>query len=173
MIPPPILRPPILRPPVEADLAPLATLWHQAWHEAHGALVPAVLVRARTRESFADRLPAMLARIVVAGPEGAPLGFAAIEGDEMNQLFVAPGARGTGVAAALIAAAERRLAASGVERAWLACAIGNHRAARFYARAGWAHAGVISDTSQTPDGPVEHEAWRYEKTLHPATETQP
>jgi ribosomal protein S18 acetylase RimI-like enzyme len=46
----------------------------------------------------------------------------------LYQLFVSPHARGSGVAAALIADAEARLAERGVQTAWLACAIGNDRA---------------------------------------------
>ena len=81
-----------------------------------------------------------------------PLGFAL-------QLF-AP--RQSGVAAALIADAEVRLAQRSVETAWLACAIGNYRAARFYEKSGWYMAGrfvVASETSIAPF-PVEHR--RYE-----------
>jgi ribosomal protein S18 acetylase RimI-like enzyme len=40
------------------------------------------------------------------------------------------------VAAALIADAEAMLAEHGVEMAWLACAVGNNRAARFYEKSG-------------------------------------
>ena len=70
------------------------------------------------------------------GPRGAPLGFTMLKGDEVYQLYVSREARGRGVAAALMADAEQRLAARGVSDAWLACAIGNERAARFYEKQG-------------------------------------
>jgi GNAT superfamily N-acetyltransferase len=78
---------------------------------------------------------------------------------------VSPEAHGTGVAAALIADAEMRLAARGVETTWLTCAIGNHRAARFYEKSGWRRAGTVTDLSETSQGPYPVQVWRYEKRL--------
>ena len=76
-------------------------------------------------------------------------------------------ARGSGVAAALIDDAEARLAASGVDKAWLACAIGNQRAARFYEKCGWRRAASVVYPAETADGHIMLEVWRYEKTLAP------
>jgi GNAT superfamily N-acetyltransferase len=101
----------------------------------------------------------------VIGPRGAPLGFSIVKGDELNQLFVASAARGTGVAAALIGEAEARVAARGAEAIWLTCAIGNARAARFYEKRGWRRAGTVRDVLETPDGPFPLDVWRYEKPL--------
>jgi ribosomal protein S18 acetylase RimI-like enzyme len=55
-----------------------------------------------------------------------------IKGDERYQHPVSSEARCSGVAAALIAEAEARLAERDVGRGRLACAVGNDRAARFY-----------------------------------------
>ena len=99
------------------------------------------------------------------GPAGAPLGFYMLKGDELYQLYVAAEARGLGVAAALIADAETRLRASGVETAWLDCAIGNLRAARFYEKSGWHRVGEVPSRLETPDGAFDVEVWRYEKLL--------
>ena len=63
--------------------------------------------------------------------------------------------------------AERRLAARGVATAWLACAIGNERAARFYERQGWRRTGVVVNLAETAEGPFPLEVWRYEKVLEP------
>ena len=101
----------------------------------------------------------------VAGPVGSPLGFCWVRGDELFQLFVHREARGTGVAQALMADGEARLAEAGVVTAWLACAIGNHRAARFYEKCGWAMVGVHPNVAETPEGPMTLEVWRYEKQL--------
>jgi len=65
----------------------------------------------------------------------------------------------------LIADAEARLAEHGVETAWLACAAGNDRAARFYEKTGWRLARTIVSSAETSSGPFPLEAWRYEKRL--------
>ena len=80
-------------------------------------------------------------------------------------MFVSAEARGKGVAQALIADAEKVLAKSGIETAWLACAIGNERAARFYEKSGWRLARNFVSELGTPDGIFELEVWRYEKSL--------
>ena len=107
----------------------------------------------------------MLRSIRVVGPSGAPLGFCIVKDDELYQLFVSPQARGSGVAASLIADAEERLAQSGVATAWLACAIGNERAARFYEKSGWHRVGTMVDPLETSIGTFPLEVWRYEKRL--------
>jgi GNAT superfamily N-acetyltransferase len=88
-----------------------------------------------------------------------------LKGDELYQFYVAREARGSGVAAVLLADAEARLAERGVTTAWLACAIGNNRAARFYERCGWARARTQVNRLETPDGLFEFEVWRYEKAM--------
>ncbi|MGD9477614.1 GNAT family N-acetyltransferase [Shinella sp. G-2] len=164
------MRPAVtLRIPEASEIAALAKLWFDGWQDAHAAVMPAALTRLRTQESFVERLPAMLAQTRVAGDPGAPLGFCTLKHDELDQLFVAPAARGTGLAAALVADAERRLAAHGVATGWLACAIGNHRAARFYEKCGWHLAGTVAHRLETTEGPFDLEIWRYEKQLLPAS----
>lgn len=158
---------PIIRPAEMAEIDALARLWHAGWQDAHAAVVPAELARLRTLQSFVARLPAMLPDVRVAGDPGAPLGLCAIKHEELDQLFVAPEGRGTGIAAALVADAEQRLAAHGVTTAWLACAIGNDRAARFYEKCGWSRAGTVVNRLDTIEGPFDLEVWRYEKALLP------
>jgi GNAT superfamily N-acetyltransferase len=101
----------------------------------------------------------------VVGPPGAPVGFTIIKGDELYQLYVSAPSRGSGVAAALVADAEARLAARGVKTAWLACAIGNHRAARFYEKQGWRRVGTMINELDASAGHLSLEVWRYEKLL--------
>jgi ribosomal protein S18 acetylase RimI-like enzyme len=149
----------------DAELDQLATLWHEAWNDAHAHLVPPELKRLRTWESFRSRLKEALPAIRVVGPAGQPLGFCITKGDELYQLFVSRQARGSAVAVALIDDGEKRLAESGVKTAWLACAIGNDRAARFYEKRGWRRAGTVINQTETSDGPFLLEVWRYEKSL--------
>jgi GNAT superfamily N-acetyltransferase len=154
-----------IRPLDPAEVDALARVWHDAWRDAHARIVPAAIVRMRTRERFRDRLLGNLGAVRVAGPVGAPIGFYMLKEAELDQLFVAASSRGTGVAQALIADAEERLAAAGVATAWLACAIGNTRAARFYEKCGWRRAGTVASTVDTLEGPLWLEMWRYEKRL--------
>jgi len=149
----------------ESELDALATVWYEAWQDGHAAVVPAELTRRRTRERFRERLQAALAEVRVAGPVGAPVGFSMLKDDELYQLFVSARARGSGVAAVLIADAEARLAAKGVQTAWLTCAIGNDRAARFYEKCGWHRSGTVTEELDTPEGTLRMDVWRYEKRL--------
>jgi ribosomal protein S18 acetylase RimI-like enzyme len=152
-----------------AEIEHLARLWHDSWHETHAPLSPPELTRLRTLASFRERLEAALPDIRVGGPVGAPDGFCVLKGEELYQLFVSADARGSGVASALIADAEARLAERGVETAWLACAIGNDRAARFYEKSGWRLAGTVINPAETTNGPFPLQVWRYEKRLSAST----
>jgi GNAT superfamily N-acetyltransferase len=149
----------------EREIDRLASLWYDGWHEAHAQILPEELTRLRTLESFRDRLHAALPNVRVVGPLGEPLGFCIVQGDELYQLFVSSKSRGSGVAAALVADAEACLSNRGVEIAWLACAIGNQRAARFYEKCGWHRAGNMINHAETSDGPFPLEVWRYEKAV--------
>ncbi|PCC69195.1 Acetyltransferase (GNAT) domain-containing protein [Nannocystis exedens] len=158
---------PLVRSAEAAEIDRLARLWYDGWQDAHAAILPAELARYRTLESFRERLQAALSTVrVIDGREGLA-GLCMIKGDELYQLYVAAHARGTGIAAALIADAEARLTAAGVALAWLACAIGNERAARFYEKCGWRGAGNRTIPLDTPSGVFPLEVWRYEKRLRP------
>lgn len=150
-----------------AEIDQVAKVWYDAWNDAHAHLVPAELVRLRTLESFRERVEAALPNLRVVGPPGEPLGLYMNKADELYQFFVAARARGTGVAAALIADAEIRLAVAGVETAWLACAIGNERAARFYEKCGWRRVGTMTNLAETSSRTFLLQVWRYEKVLKP------
>jgi GNAT superfamily N-acetyltransferase len=148
-----------------AEIPAIAQIWYDAWRDAHAKILPAELARIRTLESFRSRLAEMLDIVRVAGERGRPLGFCIVKEDELYQLFVSAEARGKGVAAALISDGENTLADRGVKIAWLACAVGNDRAARFYEKTGWHKAGTVSHSLGTREGTIEFEVWRYEKVL--------
>jgi GNAT superfamily N-acetyltransferase len=147
------------------EIGKLAVLWHEGWRDAHAKILPGALAEFRTLESFQDRLRADLDNVRVVGAPGDPLGLCIVKGDELYQLYVSLAARGTGVAQALLADAEHRLGAGGARMAWLACAIGNDRAARFYEKNGWLRTGNMITQLPTPKGQFPLEVWRYEKPL--------
>ncbi len=156
-----------IRDAAVAEIDRLARIWYDGWQDAHARILPEALARVRTLESFRERLQAALADVRVADASGDLVGFCIVKDDELYQLFVSASARGKGVAAALVADAEERLAEAGVETAWLACAIGNERAARFYEKCGWRRTGTIVNPLETSAGTFRLEVWRYEKKLSP------
>ena len=147
------------------EIDALATLWYESWQDAHAKILPAELARVRTLENLRERLGELWTDMRVIGDVGHPLGLSITKGDELNQLYVSREARGQGAAQKLIAEVEERLAASGIVTAWLACAIGNTRAARFYEKSGWHLARTFTNELDLPSGKFSLDVWRYEKQL--------
>ncbi|MBL0747616.1 GNAT family N-acetyltransferase [Nocardioides baculatus] len=133
-----------IRPAGAADMAAVADLWHEGWHDGHAGHVPDGLTAARTLAAFHERTPTRVADTAVAVSDaGELLGFVMVVGDEVEQVFVARAARGTDLAARLLDEAERAVAAGGHSSAWLAVVAGNARARRFYERQGWVDEGDL------------------------------
>jgi len=156
---------PDTRPANIDDLDALTDIWHDGWHEAHAAHVPNDLIELRDRNSFRIRLDGMLENIDVVGPIGAPVGFCAVQDDEIYQVYVAPNGRGNGTADALIKAGERRLLLNGIEVAQLSVLPENTRAQAFYRRHGWGGDVVIDVPLQTLDRPYMHPCLILTKVL--------
>ena len=148
-----------------SEIGQLAKIWFDGWQDAHARIVPAELSRLRTLQSFDERLRLALTGVRVAAVADAPVGFYFLKGAELYQFYVSSDGRGTGIAAVLMVDAEARLRMSGVHIAWLACAIGNDRAARFYEKCGWSRTGTVTDDVEVPGGSFALEVWRYEKSL--------
>lgn len=157
---------PALRPATQADIPALARLWHTGWHEAHAAYTPAALTALRSEADFARRLGPLLADTRIAGDAPA-FGFCSIRGHELYQLFVAPEARASGLAARLLTDGEARLAAQGVVGARLEVGLENHRAARFYARHGWQETGIEKAEVDSARGPFRLRLRIFHKSLSP------
>ncbi|MCR8671324.1 GNAT family N-acetyltransferase [Agrococcus sp. HG114] len=90
------------------------------------------------------------ALFLVALEDGEPLGSSVlVPGDvpELRHLFVAEAARGRGVGASLIGAAEREAAAMGATLVELGVSVDNPRAAALYRRLGYAETGERSTTT--------------------------
>jgi hypothetical protein len=62
------------RPADPSETSVLARLWYDGWQDAHAAILPATLARARTRESFAERMAAALADVRSSGRKVRPWG---------------------------------------------------------------------------------------------------
>ena len=91
-----------LRPATPDDATVIARIWHDGWYDGHLGHVADELVALRTRESFDRRAAQRVDDTVVATVDGAAAGFIMVVGDEVEQVYVAPEHRGTGLAAALL-----------------------------------------------------------------------
>ena len=112
--------------PEDAD--EIAEIWRLGWRDGHLGHVPQELVEARTDESFRVRAAERIPATTVAVGDGAVAGVVVVVGDEVEPVYVSAAHPGEGVAGALLDEAERRVAAAGHARAWLAVVAGNARA---------------------------------------------
>ena len=155
---------PRLRAATPDDIDPIAEVWHAGWPEGHLGHVPEALLLHRRLVDFRSRVPALLERTTVATIGQEVTGFVMVHNDELEQIYVAEVARGSGVAAALLRHAEGAIGER-FDLAWLAVVAGNTRARRFYARNGWRDAGVFEHGAPIEGGSVPLAAHRYEKDL--------
>jgi ribosomal protein S18 acetylase RimI-like enzyme len=154
-----------LRPARPSDALAVAEIWASGWRDGHLGNVPDELVAVRTPESFRTRAAERVGDTTVAEAGGAVAGFVMVAGDEVEQVYVAATHRGGGVAIALLAEAERLVAAGGHPVAWLAVAPGNARARRFYERNGWADEGGFDYEAATAGGTIRVPCRRYTKPV--------
>lgn len=159
-----------LRPAEPADADEVAEIWRVGWRDGHLGYVPDELLVARTDESFGVRAAQRVDDTVVAIVDEAVAGFIMVVDDEVEQVYVSAPHRGTGVAAVLLAEAERIVASSGYEQAWLAVVAGNIRARRFYERNGWHDDGPFDYSAASASGPMTVPSHRYVKNLCAPTE---
>jgi ribosomal protein S18 acetylase RimI-like enzyme len=147
------------------DVDAIAAIWHRGWRDGHLGLVPEELVAARTERSFRGRAAERVGEMTLAEVDGAIAGFVLVSGGEVEQVYVATGHRGSGVADLLLREAERLVAANGHARAWLAVVPGNGRARAFYERNGWRDEGPFLYPAPTGDGPIPLSCRRYTKQV--------
>jgi GNAT superfamily N-acetyltransferase len=161
----------VLRKATLEDAGAVADIWRVGWQDGHRGFVPRELVAARTEDSFLVRAADRVGDTTVAVVEGAVAGFIMVVDDEVEQVYVSPLHRGTGVASALMGEAERQVRANGHSRAWLAVVAGNARARAFYRRAGWEDEGPFDYVAAAADGPIVVPAHRYTKFLQAADDS--
>jgi len=123
--------------PTPSDIPALAQLWYEGWQTAHADYVPASLTQIRTLDSFEKRLAADIDAIRMIKDQDTPLGFCMIKANEIYQIFVAPKAKGTGVAKAIMDDGLNRIQSAGYETATLDVIPENARAIAFYEKMGW------------------------------------
>lgn len=158
----------VIRRAVPTDAERIARIWYTGWFDGHDGRVPRELYAYRGEDSYPERVASRLEHTWVAERDAEVVGFVVVVGDEVEQVYVDAAAGGTGVAAALLARAERVVADAGHERAWLAVVAGNDRARAFYARAGWEDAGEFPYEAETSDGTITVPCRRYEKRVRAA-----
>ena len=157
-----------------ADARQIASIWHSAWHAAHGHLVPRQTLSLCTLQSFERRVgvsllehdPALHQRRPTAliADDGSTAavdgmsvrGFAVIRGGaEVEQLYVQPDAQGHGIGSTLLAAAEKiMLEERHCTHAHLVVALRNQRAINFYKRNAWIPTERLPWMSTAPWEPV-------------------
>lgn len=153
-----------LRPARPDDVGSIATIWHAGWADGHAGHVPAALADHRSPADLARLAEERVETTTVAIVDGTVVGFVTVHGDEVEQVYVAHSARGTGVVTALLDAGEAAIART-YPSAWLAVVAGNTRARRCYERHGWRDDGAFSYRADTAGGPFTVPAHRYVKQL--------
>ena len=143
---------PGIRPATPEDAAAVAEIWRDGWRDGHLGLVPDSLAAVRTDESFRTRAGRRVADTTVAVVGADVAGFIMVVGDEVEQVYVSSRHRGSGVADALLAEAERQVRQDGHAAAWLAVVAGNGRARSFYERMGWSDEGGFDYEAAVEDG---------------------
>jgi ribosomal protein S18 acetylase RimI-like enzyme len=154
-----------IRKATRTDVDEVASIWQAGWIDGHAGHVPAELESERRAGSWPARVVERLDDTWVACTATDTVGFVTVVHDELEQVYVTAGARGSGAAAALLRHGEDVVGARGFECAWLAVASGNRRARRFYEREGWRDTGPLTYQARTGNGVTPVPVHRYERTL--------
>lgn len=154
-----------LRAASAADADTVARIWESGWRDGHLGHVSEALVAIRTPSSFRTRAAARVEDTTVAVVGGEVAGFVMVVADEVEQVYVDSGRRGSGIADVLLDEAERLVAVGGHPTAWLAVAPGNARARAFYEKRGWHDEGLFDYAAATADGPIPVPCRRYVKAV--------
>ncbi len=139
----------VIRPYEEMDFEPVTTVWFASW-ESIGLDLELPSIRGELRE----RLPREIANgwcVHVAIAAGEIVGFLALSGNRLQQLFVAPAVQGQGVGKALLNFVKARRP----NGFWLITPT-QGRAVRFYEREGLKR----GETAKHPK--FGHEVVRYD-----------
>ena len=168
----------LVRPATVADVPGIARVWNDAYPDQPGASeLPSEFLAERTLSEFERRAVTRVACTVVGYDAmtedivGMVVALQEAEVPEIEQMFVLPVARGTGLSSRLFMAAERRLALAAPEAtAKLYVFEQNTRARRFYERHGWQFRGVEPHDVEISGGRTfTLQLAKYEKLMPPAS----
>ena len=151
-----------LRPMRDDDSDAVAAIWREGWVAGHLGNVPPALIAHRRPDDFRAWVIGQVDATTVALLGGCVVGFVTVRGDEVEQMYVASAARGSGVGDVVLQAGEQ-IVARRHRTAWLAVVAGNARARRFYERNGWRDAGPITYAAHVDGGTFDVPCRRYEK----------
>ncbi len=137
-----------IRPAVAEEAAAIAEVWLRARRAAAPTIPPPVHSDDEVRTWFSEVVVASR-EVWVADDRGALVALLVLEGDWIDQLYVAPGRTGHGIGSRLVATAKRQRP-EGL-RLWTFAA--NRRARTFYERHGFvATAATAGDNEEgAPD----------------------
>jgi GNAT superfamily N-acetyltransferase len=157
----------LIRRAVPGDAAAIAALHAASWRSAYRGILPDAFldgpIAANRRAVWEARLPALAPGDVVllAPGHGFAAAFACQDGDALlDNLHVAPVARGGGLGAALLRAVAAGLLAGGARAMHLWVFDANPRARAFYARHGGVETGRRLERLAGIDVPETRIAWR-------------
>jgi ribosomal protein S18 acetylase RimI-like enzyme len=172
----------VLRPLTDADIDAVAAMNVRTWQAGYAGIMPAEILDALDPAEFAEirraRTAPPGAQTLVAEDGGTIVGFTSFgphprqhggaeyaDGiGEIYAIYVAPERWGTGAGGALMAAARAALTAAGHSEMRLWVLAENHRARRFYERAGLVPDGARG-TFTPPGGTAELDEVRYAMRL--------
>ena len=154
-----------LRTATLEDSGAVAEIWHLGWQDGHLGHVPQELLEARTEASFRTRASERVDDTTVAVVGGAVAGFVMVVGDEVEQVYVSAGHRGTGVAGALIGEAEKLVRRAGTTRPGSPSWPATRELEPFYERSGWQDEGPFDYVTTAEDRAITVPCHRYTKLL--------
>jgi len=122
----------------------------QAYYDSLSAAIGEVFDPARSRDPDRAALRPPIGAFFVARRGGAPIGCVGLKGDgsptgEIKRLWVAPAARGAGLARRLMATAETRARALGMTRLRLDTNRALTAAIAMYRKTGWREIAAFND----------------------------
>jgi ribosomal protein S18 acetylase RimI-like enzyme len=133
----------VIRAAVHADAEAIAEIQARTWRWAYGDFIAPEDMPVAVERVPAWREHIAAGTVTVFDQDGAVVGYAAVQDDELASLYVDPAAQGAGVGTRLLRDAEQRIRDGGHGRAWLYVYADNAQGCAFYERHGWSAVGGL------------------------------